>query len=389
MKASIRYIIIALLVCSIFSSCEKTDDAILITSSNISENNNHPKAAQYQKIIDYLLEAGVPGVGVTIRSPEGNWSKCGGKADLSNSIDLSNSHNQKIGSATKVFTATTLLILQDEGILSINDKINKYIPSSITNEIDNANNVTIKQLLNHTSGITEYLNLKNYLGILNLSLKKSSAEENLKLIYGKKADFAPGEENYYTNSNYLLAALVIKYATGNLANDVVKEKIIDNLGLENTYITTATPATLSRSYYGIYDNGYMKDVTEIDMNAVGGEDMLDGGLISNSYDMALFLENLMKGEILSDSSLNQMMDFIDITQDLGSMDFITKYGLGLMYLETDNGIAIGHYGYVYGFNSVFVYYPEIETTLAVTINGFSGDISEAFDSQEIFKFLFE
>ncbi len=373
----------------LFVSCEETDDALEITNITIEENNSHPNAASYQQIIDDFLEAGVPGVSVTVRSPDGIWSKCGGKADLKNDIDLTPNHTLRIGSMTKVFTATTLLILQDEGILSIDDKINEYIPSSITNHIKNANEVTIRQLLNHTSGIRDYLGLQTTLAILNLSIKKYSAEENLKLIYDKKAAFSPGKGKEYCNSNYLLAALVIKYATGKSANEVVQEKIIEQLALENTFISTAEPSTLSRAYYGIYDDGYMKDVTEIDMNAVGGEDMLDGGIISNSYDISIFLEALLTGQILSDTSLDEMEEFTEITEDLGDMDYITKYGLGLMYLDTENGVCIGHYGNVYGFNGVYVYYPEIETTLAVIINGYSGKISKVLDSEDIFKHLFE
>ena len=183
--------------------------------------------------------------------------------------------------------------------------------------------------------------------------------------------------------------MVIKFATeAESANDVIQEKIINKLGLENTYVSTATPSTLSRSYYGIYDNGYMKDVTEIDMNGVGGEDMLDGGIISNSYDLSLFLENLMTGKILSDSSFNQLQDFLAVTQETG-IDFLTQYGLGLMYFDTDYGIATGHYGNVYGFNSVVVYYPEDEITLSIIINGYSSGIERAFVSQEVFRHLFE
>jgi len=389
MKTHYALAVIWLVLSALFSSCEETDDAFPITDCFIEENTDHPNAGNYQQIVDDLLAAGVPGVSVTVRSPEGTWSKAAGKADLANRIDITPCHTLRAGSMSKLITSTTMLILQDEGVLSIDDKINKYLPSSITNRIENANEFTIKQLLNHTSGVREYLGLKTHLGILNQSISKNSAEDNLKLIYDKKANFKPGQDILYTNSNYLLAGLVIKYATGKTANEIVQEKIIDGLGLSNTYVSTAVPQNLSRAYYGIYDNGYMKDVTEIDMNAAGGEDMLDGGMISNSYDLAYFLESLMKGYVLSESSLDQMEDVLDVTQDLGSMDYITKYGLGLMYLETDYGIAMGHYGYVYGFNGLFLYFPEIETTLAIMNNGYSGDISKVIDSQDIFRHLFQ
>ena len=388
MKTNSIITIIGLILTVAFSSCEKTEFDLPVANGAVYENTDHPNADSYQQIIDDLLTAGVPGVSATVLSPEGMWSTTGGKSDLKNNIDLTPGNTLRAGSMTKVFAATTILILQDEGVLSIDDKINTYIPHSITDKIENANDVTIKQLLNMTSGIRDYHGLKSILEILNLSSEKKSAEENIETIYNKKANFRPGEKNLYTNSNYLLAALVIKYATGRPANEVVQEKIIDRFGLSNTFVSTVTPENLSRSYMDIYDNGYMKDVTEIDNNAVGGEDMLDGGIISSSYDLAHFLNLLMNGEILTENSLNQMKEFLVITEDLGDQDFITQYGLGLMYLETDNGIAIGHYGNVHGFTGLMFYFPEADITLSVIINGYSADIQDVIMGKEIFNHLF-
>ena len=388
MKTNSIITIIGLILTVAFSSCEKTEFDLPVANGAVYENTDHPNADSYQQIIDDLLTAGVPGVSATVLSPEGMWSTTGGKSDLKNNIDLTPGNTLRAGSMTKVFAATTILILQDEGVLSIDDKINTYIPHSITDKIENANDVTIKQLLNMTSGIRDYHGLKSILEILNLSSEKKSAEENIETIYNKKANFKPGEKNLYTNSNYLLAALVIKYATGRPANEVVQEKIIDRFGLSNTFVSTVTPENLSRSYMDIYDNGYMKDVTEIDNNAVGGEDMLDGGIISSSYDLAHFLNLLMNGEILTENSLNQMKEFLVITEDLGDQDFITQYGLGLMYLETDNGIAIGHYGNVHGFTGLMFYFPEADITLSVIINGYSADIQDVIMGKEIFNHLF-
>jgi len=388
MKTNIIITIIGLLFTLTFYSCEETEFEAPVADGSAYENTDHPIAGSYQQIIDDLIAAGVPGVSATVLSPEGIWSTAAGKADLGNDIDLTAGNTLRAGSMTKVFAATTILILQDEGVLTLDDKINEYIPASITNKIENANEVTIRQLLNMSSGIRDYHGLKSILEILNLSSVKKSAEENLEVIYNKKANFKPGEKNLYTNSNYLLAALVIKYATGKPANEVVQEKIIDRFGLTNTFVSTVTPKNLSRSYMDIYDDGYMKDVTEIDNNAVGGEDMLDGGIISSSYGLAHFLNLLMKGQILTENSLNQMKEFREVTEDLGDQDFVTQYGLGLMYLETDNGIAIGHYGNVHGFTGLMFYFPEADITLSVMINGYSANISDVMEGKEIFNHLF-
>lgn len=387
MKTLKQILIAGVALIFLFTSCEKIENVTPIAECEL-ENNEHPNAAKYQEIINDLLAAGVPGVSVTVRTPDGVWSQCGGKADLENNTDLSSCHVLRAGSMSKVFASTAILILQEEGILSINDKINKYIPSGITDNIENANDVSIKQVLNMTSGIGDYLGITSILGIMNLSNERLSAEENLETIYGKPALLSPGEDVRYSNSNYLLAALVIKYASGKTANEIIQEKIINDLGLSNTYVSTSNPDNLSRAYIDTYGKGYMQDVTEFDNNAVGGEDMLDGGMISSSYDMTGFLELLMKGQVLSDTSLNQMKETLEITEDLGEITHVKEYGLGLMYIETNNEVAFGHYGSVYAFSGLVFHFPVHEITISVMINGSSGELAKQIWSEEIFSHLF-
>ena len=387
MKKFIKISTLALFI--LFSvSCEKIDEAVpeqLCDKGDV----NHPDKAKYQNLINKILETGVPGVSMTVITPDGIWSGSGGKADLKYNIDLTPCHILRIGSVSKVFCAAAILKLQDEGKLNINDKASKYIPAEITDRIPNGNEVTIKELLDHTAGIPEYLNINTILGILNFSIVKLSAEENLKIIYGKKADFAPGTDKYYSNSNYLMLSLIIKNISGKNANDVVYEKLVQPLGLQNIYMSTNIPSMLSRGYSDVHDDGKVIDATEIDNNAVGGQDILDGGLMANSYDLAIFLKALLEGEILSAGSLGQMETFEDITQDLGpDLSHLKQYGLGLMKLETEHGIAIGHYGSVHCFNSLVYYFPQQKVTVAIIRNGDSARSKKFFESKELFNYLF-
>ncbi len=132
----------------------------------------------------------------------------------------------------------------------------------------------------------------------------------------------------------------------------------------------------------------MKDVTEIDNNAVGGDGMLDGGIISNSHDLTLFMGALMDGTLLSENSLNQMLTFEDINDDVGELDFLKDVGLGPMRMETKYGEAYGHYGHVYGFYGMVVYFPEQGVTLSILSNGYSAKIAEVIDD-ELMNGLFE
>jgi D-alanyl-D-alanine carboxypeptidase len=372
----------------IFSSCEKIKTPVveLPCSKGIS---SHPNREKYEKLIKKILETGAPGVSMTVITPDGIWSGCGGKADLKDNVTLSPCHTLRIGSVSKLFCAAAILKLQDEGVLNIDEYANKYIPRSITDKVPNGNEVTIKQLLKHTAGIPEYSTFQNVAEIKNLSNVKLSAEENLKTIYGKKVDFAPGAGMSYSNSNFLMLALVIKYATGKNANDIVNEKIIQPLGLENIFMSTDIPTSLSRAYFDQHDNGRMIDNTEIDNNAVGGQDMLDGGVIANSYDLAVFFKQLVNGNVISPASLAQMETCTDITQELPpELNHLKQYGLGLMKLETDHGRAIGHYGSVYCFNGLVYHFPAQNITVALIRNGDSHKIKSFFESKELFNYLF-
>ena len=387
MKKLMKISIIALFI--LFSiSCEKIDVAAPDLPGNLGMNN-HPNEAKYQNLINKILETGVPGVSMTVITPDGDWSGTGGKADLKYNIDMSPFHILRIGSFSKVFCAATILKLQDEGKLNINDKANMYIPVEIADKVPNGNLVTIKQLLNHTAGIPEHLDLNAYLDIMNLSVVKLSAEETLETIYRKKPDFAPGTDKYYSNSNYLMLALILKYVSGKDANDVVNGKLLQPLGLQNIYMSSDFPASLSRGYVDVHDDGKVIDRTEIDNNAVGGQDRLDGGVMANSYDLAVFLTSLLEGDILSAGSLSQMETFEDITQDLGpDLSHLKQYGLGLMKLETDHGNAIGHYGSVHSFSSLAYYFPEQKVTVAIIRNGDSARSKKFFESKELFNYLF-
>jgi len=380
-------IIISLTIIILFTSCEKTEIEVAENQCTIQVSENHPYEYRYQRILNDYINAGVPGVSVTVISPEGVWSGNGGKSDLANQKDLTSCNVMRIASATKVFTATTILKLHEQGTINIDDKINKYIPKSITDVIENANTATIRQLLNHTSGIKDYLDVNTFLDILNLSIKNYSASENIELIYGKSADFSVGSDFKYSNSNYLLLGMVLKYATGESAYETVWNNLIEPISLENTYQGNNIPNHLSRGYYDIYDNNYMKDLTEIDNNAISGNDMLDGGIISNSYDMATFLHALFSEQIISLESLTMMKTFRNVSTT-GIHDLVSGYGLGLWQIETKQGVGIGHYGSIYCFNSLYFYFPDHNTTVAVTLNGYSANIGDVHYDEKIFEYLF-
>ena len=372
-----------------FVSCEKINETVPAQACEKGVKN-HPNAARYQKLADALLAQGVVGASLTVISPEGIYSTGIGMADLKNRVPMTPCHTLRVGSVSKIFAATAILKLQEEGKLNINDKASRYLPEEFAKNIANADQATVKQLLTHTSGIVEYSSLSNVLQIMNLSVVKHSAEENLRSIFGKKANFKVGAKDEYSNSNFLLLSLIIKKVTGLSAYEYITEAILRPNGIDNVYASTTPPASLARAYYDKNDNGIVQDQTEIENNAIGGADMVDGGLIANSYDLARFHEQLMTGHILSPVSLQALNTFTPITQDVGEdLKHIKGYSLGMMKLETNHGIAIGHYGTVQSFNGMVYYFPQQKVTVALTRNSDSAKIKKFVESKAFFDFLFD
>lgn len=369
----------------LLASCEK------ISETSPAQNNcdlgikNHPNASKYQRIVDKFMDAGAVGVSITIKTPDGVWASAAGKADLPNNINMSPCHTLRIGSISKTFTSATILKLQEEGKLNINDLASKYLPEEYGKNIKNLDKATIKNLLQHTSGVHEYLGIGGILEMQNLSIKKRSAEESIKTIFGKKAQFEVGKEWSYANSNYLLLSLIIKNITQKSAYETVTEKIIKPLGLKNTFASTTIPANLSRGYFDNFNNGMMKDQTDIDHNAVGGEDMLDGGMISNSYDLAVFMEALKTGKILSAKSLVEMESSIGFQVEVPEeLSYIKDYGLGLFLLDVDGKKGIGHGGNVQCFNGVAYYFPEQKISVSIILNSYSKKLrTELYDKSTL------
>lgn len=348
----------------------------------------HPNAKKYQRIVDQFIASGAVGVNVTVISPEGTWSGSGGLADREKGIRISADSRLRIGSMTKMFASTTILKLQEEGLLNIKDKINKYLPHTITDRIANANKVTIEQCLNHRAGIRNYLQ-DIAPGVFGGSIVNYSAEQTLQLIYDKPADDPVGK-GYYSNSNYLLLSLIIKKVAGKSSYQLINEKIINPLGLKNTTASTLLPDQLTRSYYAETANEPLSEVTHIDNNGIGGEGAIDGGMISTSSDVAQFVESLLTNKILSPASMQQLQTFVDNDPDRLEPDlkYNKQYGLGLMKLDTNQGVAMGHDGHVFGFGGKSYYFPKQKVTVCILLNTWSPKVVALLNAKDTFNLLF-
>ncbi|MBK7651181.1 MAG: beta-lactamase family protein [Flammeovirgaceae bacterium] len=348
----------------------------------------NPSNSKYQHLLDEIKASGVPGILMSVQNKtDGMWLGTSGKADLKMNIDLNVCNRTRVGSTVKAFTATTIFLLKEKGKLNLDDKITKYLSAADIKDIENADKATIRQLLHHSSGIYNYIqNLKFQTSSLNDLIKVWTPDELLDYARGKKAYFSPGEDVLYSNTNYVLLGMIISNIEGKPFYEVFKEKIFEPLGLSSTQFAAKDPIPdgIIRGYVDFYSN-----LNVINATYYSGWDYYtaDGGLISNAYDLNIFMTALVNGEIISQASLAEMMTW-QKSKNEDPEFFPISYGLGIFKMETEWGDAYFHSGDAIGYYACMAYFPESETTICWAVNGNYGKIDEFTSTKSAMEKIF-
>jgi D-alanyl-D-alanine carboxypeptidase len=343
-----------------------------------SHNSNHQK---YQALLNSITNDGVVGITMSVyHTNEGMWIGASGKADLRNNVDMKACNITRVGSIVKMFTATIVLKLQEEGKLNINDKISKYLQGDNIDRIRNANEATIRQLMQHSSGINNYIqSLQFQTASLNNLIKEWSADELLRYSYHKAPYFSPDEDVRYSNTGYVLLGLLIEKIEGKPLYQVFDEKIINPLSLVNTHFAGKNPVPngIVRGYIDMYSN-----FNVIESTYYSGWDYYtaDGGLISNTYDMNVFFRALMNGQIINNTSLHKMLTW-KMPKEVAVDFFPIAYGLGIFKIETPKGVAYMHSGNAIGYDANIFYFPSDSTTIVYASNSNYGKIEPLVSSK--------
>ena len=386
-----KYIIFltAFIIASFFLSCNKEiKDPVEICSLEINEDSEtNPKSDEYQAILDKYCEKGLPGLSLVVKTNEhGLWVGASGYARVEDNTPMQACHLHHSASIAKSFIATAVLLLVEEGKISLNDLAMNYLDEEIYSNIDNAEQATIKQLLNHTSGIYNFNdNLKVYVNTFNNPIEHSSCVELFEnYVYGVDAYFPVGEDFHYSNTNYSLLGMIIENVNGNSLGEFIENNIIEPLGLTNTFYKNSPQypdiPNLVNSYYELFE-GNLNNCSDIQKHlsdiAYGHE-----GFIATPYDFSLFMENLISGNILSEELTQEMLDMSENFEDV-------NYGLGIMRYETDFGDGYGHTGGAMGTMTYAIYFPDsqISFTICCNMGAIFGDDKISMFYEELFEEL--
>jgi D-alanyl-D-alanine carboxypeptidase len=379
-------IFLAVAVLLTLYSCQKENNTNTAAAYNCNfsfndSSSRNPNHSKYQALLNSITGDGVVGITMSVyHTGKGMWVGASGKADLHNDVDMKPCNILRAGSTIKMFTATVILKLQEEGKLNLDDKISNHLNGSNIDNIENADKATIRQLLQHSSGIFNYIqNLKFQTASLNDLLKEWKAEDLLQYSYNKKAYFKPGDDVTYSNTGYILLGLLIEKIEGKPLYQIFDEKIFIPLGLTSTQFAgkNQVPNGIVRGYIDMYSK-----LEVIESTYYSGWDYYtaDGGLISNPYDMNIFFRALMHGRIISIASLNEMLTWKKPKE--AAVDFFPiSYGLGIFKIETPKGIAYMHSGNAIGYDANMFYFPSDSTTIVYASNSNYGKIEPLVSSK--------
>lgn len=373
-----------------FLSCEM-DEVMPDTYYECSFTNSpidHPKQASYQSLMSNITTSGIPGIQLSVNEPEiGFWNGANGFADLASSIKMEPCQITRVGSTVKTFTAVTILLLQEEGKLNIEEPITNYLTADQIAGLENASNSTIEQLLRHASGIYNYIqNPAFQTASLNDLTKVWQPEELLDYARRKSAYFQQGTDVLYSNTNYVLLGWIIERVTGKPFYEVFANRIFKPLNMNSTQFAAMDPVPdrIIRGYVDFYSNFNLINATYY-----SGWDYYtaDGGLISNAHDLNIFLHSLLNGKLITQESINQMLAWQE-PQEQADEVFETAYGLGIFKIETDYGPAYLHSGDAIGYFASMVHFPIQNVTITWTVNGNYGSLDIYTQSKEAMEGIF-
>ncbi|MEU6528237.1 serine hydrolase domain-containing protein [Streptomyces sp. NPDC046928] len=318
-----------------------------------------------------VVEAGVPGVTVTARDGRGSWSATPGVGRIGSGKPRSADDRYRVGSITKTFVATVLLQLEAEGRLSLDDTVEKWLPGLVRGNGHDGRRITLRQLLNHTSGVYDYTADDGFVrdhfmkdGFLEHRYDTKRPGELVAVAMRHEPQFAPGARWSYSNTNYVLAGLVVEKATGHPYGSEVERRIIRPLRLTATSVpgTRVTmPRPGSRAYGKLAETatGPTYDVTELNPSIAYAA----GEMISDSKDLDRFYTALLRGRLLPREQLNEMTTTVPAVANV-------RYGLGLMRVELSCGVTVwGHGGGIHGSVSDVAVTRDGRHALALNLNG--------------------
>lgn len=345
--------------------------AVSVSSSSAADQGH----ARTQEAMDALVrEHQVPGVLGQAEDGGGVWNGAAGVADRESGRPRLAGDRFRIGSITKTFVATVLLQLEAEGRLDLDEPVERRLPGVVRGHGHDGRRITLRRLLNHTSGVYDFTADAGYRrgltgrAFLPRRYDTRTPQELVRIAMAHPPAFVPGADWAYSNTNYVLAGMVVEAVTGNGYAREIERRLLRPLGLRHTSLpgtSAAIEGRHGRAYSTLYsprEDPPVYDVTALDPSLAGAS----GEMISTTGDLIVFFRALLSGRVLPPRQLAEMTE----TVPTGEAAPADRYGLGLRAQRLSCGTTVwGHDGGIHGSGSTAVTTPDGVHTAAFNVNG--------------------
>jgi D-alanyl-D-alanine carboxypeptidase len=345
--------------------------AVCLTACS-GDDSERPAASSrpdLRRMADYVRSEGAPGVVLLVRNRSGTWRATSGLAVLEPPRPIRATDRFRVASITKTFTAALVLQLVGEGRLALDDRIDRRFPGVVPP----GRRITIRQLLNHTSGLYDYVKDRSlrarFLRDLRLVVPP---REQISIALSHPPDFRPGTDWGYSNTGYEVLGLLVERVTGESLGRVLARQIFEPLRLRDTSLEAAprVPDSIARGYAlpGVGSplaRDRPREVTE----SLDGGAWADGALVSTPDDLARFYGALFAGKLVRPKLLREMRR--TVPGDFGGS------GLGIFRLTLPCGFAWGHGGSMEGYRTEVLVSRDGVHAVVMIANGNSDRVARA------------
>ncbi|NRB52394.1 MAG: beta-lactamase family protein [Saprospiraceae bacterium] len=325
-----------------------------------------------QACLDSIVaEQNFPGATAAIVLADGQLiSLASGFADKEERMAMPLGAQMLLGSVGKIFVSAVSLQLVDEGKLNLDDKVSKYfLGVDWFKELPNAKDLTIRSLLNHTSGLPRYVFAPAFIEVIEKDPMRSwTPAECLAIIASEEPKHPVGKGWGYSDTNYILLGLIIEKVTQSTYYSQLEERVISTFHLRSTYPSTQRELPgLTQGYIG--ENNFFKLPEKVVKNGLYAMnpqfEWTGGGLVTNVEDLSYFIKWLHTGKVLSSSAYQQLLSPVNFRSGQAAE---TGYGLGTFVWSNPTGKSFGHAGIMPGYFTHVEYMPDGGYAIALQVN---------------------
>jgi D-alanyl-D-alanine carboxypeptidase len=344
--------------------------AAALPAQEVVQRDQAPlREALESRLAELLVQCGAPGVtGGVVLADGTSFGLAAGLADTALGSAMTSSSRLLQGSVGKTYVAAVALQLVHDGLLDLDAKVSSYLGQEPWySRLPNHADVTVRQLMNHTSGIIRYeFNEQFLVDLLADPDRVWRPEEQVAYLFDTEAPFPAGEGWEYSDTNYIILGMIIERLTGRGYYDAMRHRILEPLALDNTVPSDSRRIPgLVQGYAGVGNPLGVPDAVLVDGEFVINPqfEWTGGGIASTAEDLARWAKALYEGEAFDSSMLAVMLDAVPARLGPGA-----EYGLGVIVRPTPLGTSWGHSGFFPGYLTEMMYFPDHRVAVAVQIN---------------------